>query len=166
MSDRSGGVGKTGPDGGLHDLYRLYSGWLTSRLRKRFGDDTEDLVQEAWVRAAHYSRRGVIRHPKALLMSIVENLAIDRARRRSPRSLSAADRIAPETSAEPPPQADVVLLKQIVMGMPPRLREVFVLSRFAHLEYQEIGERLDIPVTTVQWRMTKALEYCAARLRL
>ena len=166
MSDRTGGVRDKEADHGLHDLYRAYSGWLTARLRKRFGDETEDLVQEAWVRAEPYSRRGVIRHPKALLMSIVENLAIDRARRRSPQPLSPTDRTAPQTSAEPPSQVDVVLLKQIVIGMPPLLREVFVLSRFAHLEYQEISERLDIPVTTVQWRMTKALEYCTAQLRL
>lgn len=166
MSDRSGGVKETEADAGLHDLYRAYSGWLTARLRKRFGDETEDLAQEAWVRATPYSRRGVIRHPKALLMSIVENLVIDRARRRSPQSLSPADRIAPRTLADPPSQVDMVLLKQIVMGMPPRLQEVFVLSRFAHLEYQEISDRLGIPVTTVQWRMIKALEYCAAQLRL
>jgi RNA polymerase sigma-70 factor (ECF subfamily) len=63
-------------------------------------------------------------------------------------------------------QTDMVLIKQIVMWMSPGLRDVFVLSRFAHLEYQEIGERLNIPVTTVQWRMIKALEYCAAQLRL
>ena len=166
MSDRSGGVEEAKGGAGLHDLYRAYSGWLTARLRKRFGDETEDLVQEAWVRAEPYSRRGVIRHPKALLMSIVENLAIDRARRRSPQPLSPTDRTAPQTSAEPPSQVDVVLLKQIVIGMPPLLREVFVLSRFAHLEYQEIGERLNLPVTTVQWRMRKALEHCAAQLRL
>ena len=166
MSDRSGGVEETKGDTGLHDLYRAYSGWLTARLRKRFGDETEDLAQEAWVRATPYSRRGVIRHPKALLMSIVENLAIDRARRRSPQPLSPADLTAPQTAAEPASQADVVLLKQIVFGMPPRLQEVFVLSRFVHLEYQEISERLGIPVTTVQWRMTKALEYCTAKLRL
>ena len=72
----------------------------------------------------------------------------------------------PLGAAEPASQADVVLLKQIVFGMPPRLQEVFVLSRFVHLEYQEISERLGIPVTTVQWRMTKALEYCTAKLRL
>ena len=63
-------------------------------------------------------------------------------------------------------QIDAVLLKQIVLSMPPNLQEVFVLSRFAHLEYQEIGERLNLPVTTVQWRMRKALEHCAAQLRL
>lgn len=166
MSDRSGDVGETEADRGLHDLYRLYSGWLTSRLRRRFGDETEDLVQEAWLRATPYSRRGVIRHPKALLLSIVENLAIDRARRRGPRPLSSTDRIAPALPSDLASQIDAVLLKQIVLNMPPRLREVFVLSRFAHMEYQEIGERLNIPVTTVQWRMTKALEHCAAQLRL
>ena len=59
-----------------------------------------------------------------------------------------------------------IILGGQIRGMPPRLREVFVLSRFVHLEYQEISERLGIPVTTVQWRMTKALEYCTAQLRL
>lgn len=153
-------------DAGLNDLYRTYSGWLTARLRKRFGDETEDMAHEAWIRAAPYSRKGLIEHPKALLLRIVDNLAIDRARRRGPRPLAHDDCADPTPIADPPAQVDLVLLKQIVLDMPPRLRDVFVLSRFAHLEYQEIGERLNIPVTTVQWRMKKALEYCAAQLRL
>lgn len=166
MSDRTGGVGDKEADQGLHDLYRTYSGWLTARLRRRFGDETEDLAQEAWIRAAPYSRKGLIEHPKALLMKIVDNLVIDRARRRGPRPLQNGDKVDPDPAVDFASQIDMVLLKQIVMTMPPRLQEVFVLSRFAHLEYQEIGERLNIPVTTVQWRMIKALEYCAAQLRL
>ncbi len=166
MSDRTGGVGDKEADHGLHDLYRTYSGWLTARLRRRFGDETEDLVQEAWIRAAPYSRKGLIEHPKALLLKIVDNLIIDRARRRGPRSLQNGDKLASDPAVDSASQIDMVLLKQIVMTMPPRLQEVFVLSRFAHLEYQEISERLNIPVTTVQWRMIKALEYCAAQLRL
>jgi RNA polymerase sigma factor (sigma-70 family) len=166
VSDRTGGVRDKTADTGLNDLYRAYSGWLTARLRKRFGDDTEDLAQEAWLRAAPYSRRGRIEHPKALLLRIVNNLAIDRTRRGGPRSLSPIDRVDPAPAVAPASQIDLVLLKQIVSTMPPHLRDVFVLSRFAHLEYQEIGERLNIPVTTVQWRMRKALDYCAAQLRL
>lgn len=166
MSDRSGGVGDREADAGLADLYRTYSGWLTARLRRRFGDDTEDLVQEAWLRAAPYNRRKRIENPKAFLLRIVDNLAIDLARRNGPRSLSAHDRVDPEAELDPADQADFLLLKEIVVTMPPRLREVFVLSRFAHLEYQEISERLNIPVTTVQWRIRKALEYCTAQLRL
>ena len=166
MSDRTGDIGERQADDGLEDLYRAWSAWLTARVRRRFGDEAEDLVQEAWIRAAPYSRGGMIEHPKALLLRIVDNLAIDRARRRTPRPLSAVDRVDPSPSVDPACQADTVLLKQIILGMPPRLRDVFVLSRFAHLEYQEIGDRLNIPVTTVQWRMKKALEYCAAQLRL
>nr|WP_313427335.1 RNA polymerase sigma factor [Brevundimonas diminuta] len=166
MSDRTGGVGDKEADRGLHDLYRAYSGWLKARLRRRFGDETEDLAQEAWIRAAPYSRKGLIAHPKALLLTIVENLVIDRGRRSGPRSLETTDRVYPDPTVDGPSQIDQVLLKQIVLGMPPHLQDVFVLSRFAHLEYQEISERLNIPVTTVQWRMLKALEYCAARLRL
>lgn len=165
MSDRTGDVRNKEADPGLHDLYRTYSAWLVARLRGRFGDEADDLVQEAWIRAAPYSRQGVIRHPKALLIRIVENLAIDRLRRQGPRPLVGSERIDAEP-ADPPCQPDALLLKQIILSMPPRLRDVFVLSRFAHLEYQEISERLNIPVTTVQWRMQKALEYCAAQLRL
>lgn len=168
MSDRTGGVGDETAVNGLHDLYRAHSGWLTARLRGRFGDETEDLVQEAWIRAEAYSRRGLIRHPKALLLTIVRNLVIDgaRRRRRAPGSLTGGDPVDSEPAVEPASQIDAVALKQIVLAMPPELRAVFVLSRFAHLEYQEISERLDIPLTTVQWRMRKALEHCAARLRL
>lgn len=168
VSDRTGGVGDKAVANGLHDLYRAHSGWLTARLRRRFGDETEDLVQEAWIRAEAYSRRGLIRHPRALLLKIVRNLIIDgvRRRRRAPGSLTLADLVENEPAIEPASQVDAVALKQIVLAMPPELRAVFVLSRFAHLEYQEISERLDIPLTTVQWRMRKALEHCAARLRL
>jgi RNA polymerase sigma-70 factor (ECF subfamily) len=118
VSDRTGGVGDKEADHGLHDLYRTYSGWLTSRLRRRFGDETEDLAQEAWIRAAPYSRKGLIEHPKALLLKIVDNLVIDRARRRGPAPLSASDRLDPDSLVDPASQIDMLLLKQIVMTMP------------------------------------------------
>ena len=134
MSYRTGGVRDQEADHGLHDLYLTYSSWLTARLRRRFGDETEDLVQEAWVRAAPYSRKGLIQHPKALLLKIVDNLVIDRARRRGPAPLTVGDHLDADPLVDPASQSDLVLLKQIVLTMPPRLRDVFVLSRFAHLE--------------------------------
>lgn len=162
MSDRSGELEKAEVGPGLGELYRQYSAWLTTRLRRRFGDEAEDLVQEAWLRATAYSKAEAIRHPRALLLRIAENLAIDRRRRAPP----AACPLDLDAHCEPATQVDLVLLKQIVLTMPVHLRDVFVLSRFAHLEYQEIAERLGLPLTTVQWRMRKAVEYCAARLGL
>jgi RNA polymerase sigma factor (sigma-70 family) len=166
MVDQSKSLKRVKVDAGLQDLYREYSDWLTARLRRRFGDEAEDFGQEAWVRIAPYARSGRVEHPKALLLRIVDNLAADQARRRQARKAREPSSEGPVAEVDIAPQVDLILLKQIIQNMPPRLREVFVLSRFAHLEYQEIGERLNVPVTTVQWRMRKALDYCAAQLRL
>jgi len=166
VSDRSGGLEKPEADAGLRDLYRLYSGWLTARLRRRHGDEADDLVQEAWLRITPYSRRGAIERPKALLMSIVTNLVIDRSRRDRPQPLRPDERPASEVFGQAADQTEAVLLKAIIVSMPDNLREVFVLSRFVCLTYDEIAERLEIPVSTVQWRMSQAMNYCAAQLRL
>lgn len=165
MSDQSRQVEADDGDAPLRDLYRLYSGWLAARLRARFGDEADDLVQEAYVRVTPYSRLGAIRHPKALLMSIVNNLAVDRRRRHQPNSLRPGDERTSAMDVEAASQAEAVLLRQLVLGMPEELRTVFVLSRFVHLPYSEISERLGIPVTTVQWRMRQALDYCTNQLR-
>jgi RNA polymerase sigma factor (sigma-70 family) len=63
-------------------------------------------------------------------------------------------------------QSTEVLLRQIVLGLPQPLRDVFVLSRFGGLTNSQIGEQLGISVKTVEKRMTKALAHCAAQLRL
>lgn len=64
-----------------------------------------------------------------------------------------------------PAQTDEVLAKQLVLGLPVPLRDVFVLSRFGGLTNTQIGEQLGISPKTVEWRMTKALAHCAAQLR-
>lgn len=42
--------------------------------------------------------------------------------------------------------------------LPPRCREIFLLSRFELLSYNEISEKLDISVNTVKTHMTRALD--------
>lgn len=157
---------RQGGRSGLADLYRRYSVWLTARVAHRFGtDQAEDLVQETWLRIAPYQASGEIRHPKALLLRIASNLAIDAGRRGGNRR-SAFEEGEPTVPADPAPQAELLLMKQVILSLPQPLRDVFVLSRFACLTYDQIGERLGISTKTVEWRMKKALAHCAARLRL
>ena len=165
VTDGLNGLQQGGP-AGLADLYRRYSAWLTARVAHRFGvDQAEDLAQETWLRIAPYQARGEIRHPKALLLRIASNLAIDAGRRGGGRE-AVPDDDAADAPADPPPQTELLLLKQVVLSLPQPWRDVFVLNRFACLTYDQIGERLGISTKTVEWRMKKALAHCAVRLRL
>ena len=51
-----------------------------------------------------------------------------------------------------------------IAELPEKCREVFVLSRYEHLKYQEISDKLNISVKTVEAQMSKALQHLRLRL--
>lgn len=51
-----------------------------------------------------------------------------------------------------------------IKSLPQACRMVFVLSRYEHLSYKQIGEQLRISVKTVENQMTKALKLLRDRL--
>lgn len=151
----------------LARLYERYAPWLRGRLNRRYGTvDAEDIFQETWLRLVRYQAMNDIHHPKALLLRIAENLAADRFDRRAKRG-----RLVEEVGkiegwgVQLPAQTDELLARQIVIGLPQPLRDVFVLSRVGGLSNSQIAEQLGISPKTVEWRMTKALAHCAAQLR-
>lgn len=54
---------------------------------------------------------------------------------------------------------------QAINDLPPRCRAVFQLSRYEELTYQEIADKLDISIKTVENQMGKALKILRERLR-
>lgn len=48
--------------------------------------------------------------------------------------------------------------------LPDRRREVFTLSRYEHLTYQEIADRLGVSVKTVETQMSRSLRHLRQRL--
>jgi RNA polymerase sigma-70 factor (ECF subfamily) len=159
--------------GGLEMLYRRYGAWLGAALVRRFGSVitpfAEDLVQETYVRIAPYQAAGAIRHPQALLMRIASNIARDHLRREQVSRRASPDfQGRPEQGADIHQEAEQVAalqLKELILSLPPKLRDVFVLSRFGGLTYEEIAHHCGVSVKTVEWRMTKALALCASRLQ-
>jgi RNA polymerase sigma-70 factor (ECF subfamily) len=57
------------------------------------------------------------------------------------------------------------LLKEAMDNLPPKCREVFILSRVSDLTYQQISETLDISVKTVENHMGKALRILRSFIR-
>jgi len=76
-----------------------------------------------------------------------------------------ADYIGFQTQGNGSPFSDFMIEKELeqqiqksIVALPARRREIFELSRFEGLKYQEIADRLEINVKTVESQMTKALE--------
>lgn len=145
----------------LNSLYRRYAHWLSDRLSRHVGAaDAADLVQETYLRIAP-GDTGSIRHPKAFLLRVAMNLLRDQARRDQRRLAAQEEASRSDGFAHQP---DAVLLKQLVLSMPPLYRDVFVLSRFGGMTYNQIALLQGVSVKTVEWRMSRALEHCTRQL--
>lgn len=157
----------------IEHLYRDHSPWLRRALHRRFGasvfEISEDLVQETYLRLAPSKLALAIQRPRALLMRIASNLALDHFRRRQvdARAIERAQIGGSATaSAHQSGEALAALeLSEVILGLPEPLRDVFVLSRFGGLTYVEIAEHFGLSVKTVEWRMSRALAHCAEALK-
>ena len=163
----TGGQANGEPGLDLEQLYRSYHRTLVARLRRRFGADAaEDIVQEAFIKIGRYSAAGPVRSPKALITRIAVNLGRDQARAHPDQPTVDLETL--ETRVEgcaAADQAETLLLKQIILQLPKPLQDVFILQRFGGMTYSEIAAHCGVSVKTVEWRMSKALAICTARLR-
>ena len=153
--------------------------WLTIRLKAfqetlrrvllRRGNsptETEDLIQEAFLRMQEYCERGgAVRKPEGFLMRTALRLAAN-ARRDAHRELycdCAAEDLTQFIDCAPRPD-EVLAGHQCLMRMRaaleavnPRTREVLFMQRLDGMSYAQIGARLGISVSAVEKHMAKAL---------
>lgn len=134
--------------------------WLT-----RDAAEAEDVVQEACLRALRSIDGYAGGNPRAWLLAIVRNVAFDRLaeRRGRDRMLPVEDAdeagalIAPETPESLLSHATAVeRLREATAGLPPLLREAFVLREVHRLAYREIAAATGVPVGTVMSRLSRA----------
>jgi RNA polymerase sigma factor (sigma-70 family) len=142
------------------------------RLLRRRGETrerAEDLVQEAYLRMQVYSKEGhEIRQPEAFLARTALNLAVD-LRRRDHRELYDDRPLESVHIADLTPQPDEVLaFEERLLSVQKRLdrvsrrtREVFFMNRLQGFSYQEIADRLNVSLSTVEKHMASALALLA-----
>lgn len=146
-------------------------GWLAARFPALA--DTEDVVQEAFLRVLRAREGGPILSPKALLFVAARNLALNRLRDRERKpaepladfDLSGVlDENAdiPETVAR---LEEFRVLIEAIQALPERCRQVMTLRRIYGLSQKETAARLGISEHTVETQSAIGLDKCAAFFR-
>ncbi|MFI0483791.1 RNA polymerase sigma-70 factor [Actinomadura sp. 9N215] len=133
--------------------------------------DAEDAVQDAWLRWSAADRSGVA-DPKAYLVRITTNVALDRLRSaRAQRETYVGPWLpepmltTPDIAAEGAELAESVSMAMLVVleTLSPLERAVFILKEVFGYPYAEIAEALDRSEASVRQLGTRARKHVEAR---
>lgn len=171
MADRSKAIeSHLGEPLSIPDVIRRHHDALIRFLRRRLRDpaDAEDMAQEAYIRMMRYEGSREVSSPSSLLYRVAGNLATDQFRAEQTRH--AADHVDiheiapasehPEADRELAAKEDLAVALQAIDELPPKCRQVFLLSRVRHMTYQEIATHCGISVKMVEKHMHRALATC------
>ena len=157
----------------FNTLFRLYSskvyrfsiGYLKSK------EEAEEIVQDTFLRI--WQNRSTIDRSYSFggfIFTIAHNLILNRIRKvRNQFALQNHLRITDLTQCNPTEdkirQDDLELIRQSVLSELPRKRRIiFQLIRESEMSYQQVAEKLNISVKTVEAQMTEALKHFRKKL--
>ena len=153
----------------------LDAAYTLARYLTRRGDQADDIVQEALLRAyrSFESQRG--ENSRAWLLAIVRNcfltwqasgsrvlhLSLEEDHELSSvASGTAADQETPESILIQHQENSAV--RALIEGLPQNFREVLVLRDIEDMSYRDIGEIINAPIGTVMSRLARARKMLAA----
>lgn len=135
--------------------------------------EADDVVQDAYARVLTVADYRSISNPRAFVLAIVHNLAIERLRRSkvvridyfaSLEVLDVADS-APDAFAITAGRSDLDRLLRHIEGLPPQCRRVILMRKIDGLSPAVIAEQLSISLSTVEKHIAKGLVLLTKSLR-
>ena len=152
--------------GGLAELLlpHLDSAYNLARWLVRNGDDAEDVVQEAYLRAFQYSSGFRGGDARAWLLTIVRHTSygwLRKTRAYEPVAQFDEEIHTSGTETSNPEQlllqnADRRLVEKALSQLPVRFREILVLRELEDLSYKEIADVMGVPMGTVMSTLSRA----------
>jgi RNA polymerase sigma factor (sigma-70 family) len=141
------------------------------RRRGATAEDALDMAQDAYLRLLKYEGATDIQSPPAMLFRIAGNVAADHVRAAALRHRGRCVDIDVVELASEQPSAErelsgeqsLAALRRAIAELPPKCREVFLLSRVNGLTYAAIAVRCGISVKTVEKHISRALGACGGR---
>ena len=147
----------------FHQYYSTLCQYAFTILKD--SDLSEDVVQEVFLRVWEKKQDLVgTKELRFYLFTAVRNnclTALEKNKKHNITTLSDHEVADEEKELLPPDTTGKTyeqLLAEALNQLPPKCREVFLLSRMSKLTYQQIGDTLGISVKTVENQMGKALK--------
>ena len=147
-------------------LFNRYREAIRQLLVQRAGSasDADDLLQETFIKVyLHLDRYKVDYTFGQWLYTIARNTFIDYVRRRQD-DLSIDERFSAPASSAPTPEESVIRLQQrdqiehYLEALTPRYRQLIQMRFFEEYSYEEIAEKLQLPMGTVKTQIHRARE--------
>jgi RNA polymerase sigma-70 factor (ECF subfamily) len=145
-------------------------GFLRQRLRQT--EDAADVAQETYIRLMQYEGSREVQSPSSLLFRIAINVARDLARAEQVRHVKdqcPLEELELDSGVASPERAvaaaqDLDILFHAIDMLPPKCRQVFLLSRMNDMTYPQIAAHCGISVKMVEKHISHALALCMARV--
>jgi len=137
--------------------------------KTRSREEAKDIVQEVfvtlWARreslSIDYLAGYLFRSVRNIFLNQVAHQAIQDKFILSMEKFAASNDIADHLIRE---KQLMAIIEREIAALPPKMREVFVLSRKEHLSHREIAEKLAISEQTVSKQVTNALKILRVKL--
>lgn len=139
----------------------MRSAYNLARWLVRNGDDAEDIVQEAFLKAFKSLDGFRGGDARVWMLAIVRNTAMNFLRKRKADATVDLDQLEPADRSPDPEQGALDesrrgQVRRAIARLEPEFRETLVLREIEGLSYKEIAEALDIPAGTVMSRLSRA----------
>ncbi|MEG3002801.1 MAG: sigma-70 family RNA polymerase sigma factor [Comamonas sp.] len=149
----------------VHTLYIDHHAWLHGWLLRKLGNTHQaaDLAQDTFVRVIVGEQAQAIREPRAYLTTLAQRVLYNFWRRRELEQawLDALAALPEATALSPEDYAlvreAVEALDQWLDGLPPKVRQVFLMRRLDDMKHAEIAQAMQLSITTVERYMKQAL---------
>jgi RNA polymerase sigma-19 factor, ECF subfamily len=156
------------PQQEVHTLYHTHHAWLVSWLKRRLGciHHANDLAHDTFLRLISKSfSTPHLDEPRAFLTTIAHGLMVDQFRRKAVEQAYLQSLMHLPEAIAPSPEEQLALLQtllqldQLLQGLKPMVRSVFLLSKLQGLTYIEIASTLKISLRSVETHMAVALRH-------
>ena len=146
----------------IEEIFHEFYSPLCNYAEKIIADNNmaEDIVQNLFIQLWENKKLDDIENPERFLMRATKYKCIDFLRTKKPDNEILFDNLPDDllTETNQLSEEDIEpLLYYFTAKLPPKTREVFLLSRKSGLTYKEIALELDISVKTVENQMSRAL---------